>query len=95
VAYLNVKHFLTAFQLNIKLQDQKFFKTGNIHLLDDGEMIQVTFLLLGLLGEDVAVISVLPLDLSRSGKRKALFGTGVGFEFCHCVKQLLIIHTSV
>ena len=48
-------------------------------------MIKVTFLLLGLLGEDVAVISVLPLDLSRSGKREALFGTGV-------VKQFLIIH---
>ena len=56
MAYLNVKHFLTAFQLNIKLQDQKFFKTGNIHLLDDGEMIQVTFLLLGLLGEDVVSV---------------------------------------
>ena len=33
---------------------------------------------------DVDVISVLPLDLSRSGKRKALFGTGVGFKLCHC-----------
>ena len=52
-------------------------------------MIKVTFLLLGLLGEDVAVISVLPLDLSRSGKREALFGTGVGFKLCHCVKQLI------
>jgi hypothetical protein len=52
-------------------------------------VIQVAFLFLGLLGEDVAVISVLPLDLSRSGKRKALFGTGVGFELCHCVKQLI------
>ena len=40
-----------------------------VRLLKDGEMIQVPFLLLGLLGEDVAVISVLPLDLSRSGKR--------------------------
>jgi hypothetical protein len=29
------------------------------------------------------VVSVLSLDLSRSGKRKALFGTGVGFELCH------------
>ena len=53
-------------------------------------MIQVAFLFLGLLGEDVAVISVLPLDLSRSGKRKALFGTGVGFQFSHCFKYLEI-----
>jgi hypothetical protein len=29
------------------------------------------------------VISVLSLDLSRSGKREALFGTGVGLILCH------------
>ena len=47
-------------------------------------MVEVPLLLLGLLGENVAVISVLSLDLSRSGKREALFGTGVGFKLCHC-----------
>ena len=47
-------------------------------------MVEVSFALLGLLGEDVAVVSVLPLDFSRSGKREALFGTGVGFKLCHC-----------
>ena len=65
------------------LQGQKFLYPLDIHLLDDGEMVEVPFLLLGLLREDVAVVSVLPLDLSRSGKREALFGTGVGFELCH------------
>ena len=39
-------------------------------------MVQVTLALLGFLGEDVAVVSMLPLDFSRSGKREALFGTG-------------------
>lgn len=47
-------------------------------------MVEVPFLLLGLLREDVAVISMLPLDLARTGKRKALFGTGVGLKLCHC-----------
>ena len=47
-------------------------------------MIQIPFLLLGLLGEDVAVVSMLPLDFSRSGKRETLFGTGVGLKLCHC-----------
>ena len=47
-------------------------------------MVEVSLLFLGLLREDVAVISVLPLDLSRSGKREALFGTGIGFKLCHC-----------
>ena len=47
-------------------------------------MIKIPFLLLGLLGEDVAVVSVLALNLSRSGKRETLFGTGIGLKFCHC-----------
>ena len=47
-------------------------------------MIKITFLFLGLLGEDVAVVSVFPLDFSRPGKRETLFGTGIGFKLCHC-----------
>ena len=78
---------MTAFQLNmIELQDQHFFYSLDIDVLDDGEMVKISLLFLGLLGEDVAVVSVLPLDLSRSGKREALFGTGVGFKLCHCFK---------
>ena len=46
-------------------------------------MVEISLLLLGLLGENVAVISVSSLDFSRSGKRKALFGTGVGFKLWH------------
>ena len=71
------------------LDDQHFFYAGNVHLLDESEVVEIPLLLFGLLREDVAVISVLPLDLSRSGKREALFGTGVGFKLCHCVKQLI------
>ena len=74
----------TAFQLNILLQDQEFLESCDIRLLDEGEVVEIPLLLLGLLGEDVAVVSVFPLDLSRSGKREALFGTGVGLELCHC-----------
>lgn len=47
-------------------------------------MVQISLTFFGLLGEDVAVVSMLPLDLSRSGKRETLFGTGVGFKLCHC-----------
>jgi hypothetical protein len=39
-------------------------------------MIKVSLTFFGLLGEDVAMISVFPLNFSRSGKREALFGTG-------------------
>ncbi len=51
-------------------------------------MIKISLTLLGLLGEDVAVVSVLPLDFSRSGKRETLFGTGVGLKLCHCFDKL-------
>ena len=46
-------------------------------------MVEISLLLLGLLGENVAVISVSSLNFSRSGKREALFGTGIGFKLCH------------
>ena len=85
--------------INLILQDEVFLTavkntfviaviTGpvpvHIHLFDQGEVVEIPLLLLGLLGEDVAVVSVLALNLSRSGKRETLFGTGVGLELCHC-----------
>ena len=69
------------------LQDQHLLYSLDVDILDEGEMVKISFLLLGLLGEDVAVVSVLPLDLSRSGKREALFGTGVGFLLCHLLNN--------
>ena len=51
-------------------------------------MIKIPFLLLGLLGEDVAVVSVLPLDFARPGKRETLFSTGVRFYLWHFVLNL-------
>ena len=59
-----------------------------IGLLEKSEVSKVSLTFFGLLGEDVAVVSVLPLDFSRSGKREALFGTGVGLKLCHCFKKL-------
>ena len=65
------------------LQGKKLLDPFLICLLEEGEMIQISLLLLGLLCENVAVISVLSLDLSRTGKRETLFGTGVGLILCH------------
>lgn len=69
-----------------KLEDEKFFNPLDIILVDKGEVVKIPFLLLGLLGENVAVISVFSLDFSRSGKREALFCTGVGLKLCHLFK---------
>ena len=58
-------------------------------MVNECEVVKISFLLLGLLGENVAVISVFSLDFSRSGKRETLFGTGVGLKLCHCTKILI------
>ena len=68
----------------MKLQDQHFPYPLEVVLLDDREVVKISLALFGLLGEDVAVVSVLPLDSSCSGKRETLFGTGDGLKLCHC-----------
>ena len=55
----------------------------HIRFVNDPDVSQIPFLLLCLLGEDVALVSVLPPDFSRSGKRETLFRTGVGLQFRH------------
>lgn len=53
-------------------------------------MVEVAFLFLRFLRQDVAVISVTALNLPRSGKGEPLFCTGVGFYFRHFLLFLLI-----
>ena len=48
-------------------------------------MVEVTLLLLGLLGQDVTVISVVTLDLTCSGECETLLGTGISLYFRHLV----------
>ena len=58
-------------------------------------MAKVPFLLVGLLGENVAVISVSSLDLAGSGERKTLLRTGIRFHFRHFRKiYLLVVNVS-
>ena len=70
----------------ILLENQHFFHAPVIRLLEESEVVEIPLALFGLLGEDVAVVSMLPLDFSRSGKREALFGTGDGLKLCNCFK---------
>ena len=46
-------------------------------------MVQISLLLLGLLGQDVAVISVVTLNLAGSGEGESLLCTGVSLYFWH------------
>ena len=60
---------------------------------DKVAVLEVTLLRLLLLCQDVAVISVMTLDLTRSGKHETLFGTGIRLYFWHffvCLNCYLI-----
>ena len=52
-------------------------------------MVKISLLLLGLLGEDVAVVSVMSLDLTRSGQRESLLGAGICLNFWHFLVSLI------
>ena len=50
---------------------------------DEVSVLQVALLLLGFLCQDVAVISVVTLNLTRSGEHKTLLGAGISLYFWH------------
>ena len=49
-------------------------------------MVQISLTLFRLLCQDVAVVSVFPLDLAGARQREALSGGGVGFYLRHGLK---------
>ena len=55
----------------------------HVGLVDDAVTLQITLLLLGFLRQDVAVVSVMSLNLTRTGESESLLGTGVCLYFWH------------
>ena len=51
-------------------------------------MNQISLLLLGLLCQNVAVISVMTLDLACTGETESLLGTGICLYFWHFLNTL-------
>ena len=62
-----------------------------VRAVEDGELGEVALLLLGLLRQDVAVESVLSLDLPCSGKSESFFGTGISFNLRHFKNNYTVI----
>ncbi len=54
-----------------------------ISTLDEGGVIEITFSLLALLGQDVTMISVLSLQMAAAGYLETLLGSGLGLHFRH------------
>lgn len=55
----------------------------NICLVENSNVVEVALLFLSLLRQNVTVISVTTLNLTRSGKGEPLFGTGISLYFWH------------
>ena len=51
--------------------------------VDNADAGEVSLLLLGLLGQDVTLVSMLSFNLPCSGKGKPFFGTGISLNFWH------------
>ena len=69
--------------VNKCLLDQQLLDSLHVNRINDCKVIEIAFLFFGLLGENVAVVSVSSLDFTRSGERKTLLGTGIGLHFRH------------
>ena len=54
-----------------------------IHAVDEGAVVKIAFSLLALLGQDVTMISVLPLQMAAAGYLETLLGSGLGLHFRH------------
>ena len=50
---------------------------------------QVAFLFLGLLCQNVTLVSVFTLDFTRSGKSESFFSTGISLYLWHFVNNLI------
>jgi len=57
----------------VKLHTQQSFDSLLVYVSYECNVSQISLLLLGLLCENVALVSMLSLNFSRSGKRETLF----------------------
>lgn len=73
----------------VELLNQQVLNFGLVGRRNEPRIAEVTLLFLGFLSQDVAVISVLALDLSCAGEGETLLRSGIGFHFRHFRKSLI------
>ena len=66
-----------------------------ISTLDEGGVIEITFSLLALLGQDVTMISVLSLQMAAAGYLETLLGSGLGLHFRHFTISFKVLKMSL
>ena len=68
---------------------EEFANLLHVRAVNEGHMVKVALLLLGLLGQNVTVVSMTSFDLTCSGKNETLLGTGIGLYFWHFLCLLM------
>lgn len=71
---------------------EKVTHLADVATVDECLVNEVSLLLLGLLSQDVTVVSVMSLDLTRSGERETLLSTGVCLLLWHFCLFLFVIY---
>lgn len=71
----------------VLLHCEKLANSLDIGALHDCGVVQHTFALFALLGENVAVVSVFSLDFSCSGESESLLTAGISLYLWHCSKK--------
>ena len=62
-----------------------------VSAIHDGAVIEITFSLLALLGQDVAMISMLSLQLAATRYLETLLGSGLSLHFRHFTIILMVL----
>ena len=75
---------------------EEFAYLTYVGAVNDGNVVEVALLLLGLLRQNVTVVSVTSFDLTRSGEHETLLCAGISLYFWHflCLFDELI-YTAV
>ena len=66
-----------------KLLDEQVLDFGFVSRRNGTRIAEVPLLLRRLFGEDMAMVSVFPLDFSGAGEVEALLGSGICFHLWH------------
>ena len=65
-----------------------------INAVDESGVVKIAFSLLAFLGQDVAMISMLPLQMAAAGYLETLLGSGLGLHFWHFTISFKVLNDS-
>ena len=76
-------HYRRPYHSHKRLDVEKLLNLADVSLVDKAGMSEVTLLLGLLLGENMPLVGMLPLDFASACESKSLFCTGLGLHFRH------------